>query len=113
MPKKMFAKDNGEKHINVDPRSFTEESMHELWKHNEHLMIQVFLDNLMGNYEQWRDEIPDDPASLKFMLRRGLKSFEKDKKMLDIVKLMWYAMCMMRYCDHDGREEGSSENIFA
>jgi hypothetical protein len=109
----IYSKDNGELVLDVDPRAFTEESLHDLWKHNEELMFKVFMETLVHNYGNWIGEIPDDPAAISFMVKRGIKNFEKDRKLIDLVKIMWYIMCMMRYCDHNGREDTTAKNTFA
>ena len=92
----------GKYKISVDERSYTELCEHELFLHNEPLMISDVIVNITENYPEWSQDEPEKINSdgLLFLIRRCLKEYQDKKKKLAIIRLVWYAVLLLRYGVH-------------
>ena len=83
----------------VDPRVFTEKLEHKLFKHNEHAIMTEIMANIGTNYGIWSNDgmgtLPID--GVIFLAKRMLHNYESSKNPLDIIRLVWYAICILRY----------------
>jgi len=89
----------GEYKTVIDPRMFVDESKHETFRHNEPAMMIEIMANIGSNYDEWKNDgigtIPVD--GMIFLAKRMLQNYEKYRNPLDIIRLIWYAMCILRY----------------